>query len=108
MAFCFLFILLSVNDSVGNIKIAFGSYPYWRPCFASFAGFALGWDPLLVKLDFFLYLPLRLVTVYLIAHWQLVHLGLLLCQQEEFAAQVCDLLFLSTDTLLVPFLVAVL
>ena len=90
----------------GTLRIAFGNCPYWHPYFASFVVFALEPDQLLVKLGFFPYLPLRLVAVYLIAHWQLVHLELLLCQQEVYAVQVYDLLFLSTDTLLVPLLVA--
>ena len=91
-----------------TLKIAFRNYPCWHPYYASFVGFVLELDQLLGGLDFFLYLPLHSVTVDLVVHWQLDRLGLLLCQQEEFAAQVYDLLFFSTDTLLVPFQVAVL
>ena len=90
----------------GTLRIAFRNCPYWHPYFASFAVFALELDQLLVKLAFFLYLPLRLVSVYHVAHWRLIRLELLLCQQEVYAVQVYDLLFLSMDTLLVPFLVA--
>ena len=108
MAFCFLFILSCKMTPWETLKIAFGNYPYWHPYSASFAGFVLELDQLLGELGFFLFLPLHLVTVDLVAHWQLDCLGLLLCQREKFAVQVCDLLFLSTDTLLVPYQVAIL
>ena len=42
-----------------TLKIAFGNCPYWHPYFASFAGFALERDQLLVELGF---LPLPAIA----------------------------------------------